>query len=144
MMNLSQRYQEMIKELEKNLESQKDIEYVKNSFSSLFLDFLNDVANSISKIEKRTTSVEEKMKKIEEDLYINDDYSFEIVCPYCNFTFEAELDDEKKEVKCPECHNVIALDWNEECSGDCSSGCAGCQGHHEEVQEEPNENEDDM
>lgn len=143
-MNLSQRYQDMIKELEKNLESQKDIDYVKNSFSSLFLDFLNDIASSVSHIEQRTSTMENKMKKIEQDLYINDGYDFEIVCPYCNCEFETEFDELKKEVKCPECHNIIELDWNEEeCSGDCSSGCPGCHGIEQE-EEEQNENEDDM
>lgn len=51
------------------------------------------------------------------------------------------LDDEKNEIKCPECNNIIELDWNDEeedcCSGHCSS-CHGCGS------EEENDDEEDM
>ena len=53
----------------------------------------------------------------------------------------------KKEVECPECHNTIELDWNEEdeeCMGDCH-GCHGCE-EDEDIQEisiEDEENDDE-
>lgn len=84
------------------------------------------------------------MNKIEKELYItdedNDNYDFEIVCPYCNCEFEIELKELNQDVKCPECHNVIELDWNEEessCHGDCSC----CHGECDEDEAEDDDSE---
>ena len=80
---------------------------------------------------------------------------FEIVCPYCNHEFVSDIGSDIKEVECPECHNTIELDWNQEgedeCGGHCGT-CGGCE-HEEEVEEievvtdeieEDNEEDDDM
>ena len=63
---------------------------------------------------------------IEKDIY-EDSLDSEIVCPYCNNEFLADIDDEETEIECPECHNIIELDMNIDtfkgeymgCSGDC-------------------------
>lgn len=88
------------------------------------------------------------------DIYEDEDYDFEIVCPYCNHEFVADIEDElKEEIECPECHNKIELDWDGEDDDCCSGGCCGC-GHHDECgsdeedsdtdSEEKDNNDDDM
>ena len=70
-----------------------------------------------------------------------DGFDFEIVCPYCNHEFVADIDFEnKRDIECPECHNMIELDFNadEGCSGD----CLGCHEHYEDEKKSPNEDED--
>ena len=34
-----------------------------------------------------------------------------IKCPYCSSSFFIEFDDTKKEIQCPDCKNIIELDW---------------------------------
>ena len=57
---------------------------------------------------------------------------------------EVELKSKKSKVRCPECNNMIELDWDDEeehgCSGHCSS-CHGCSDEFEEDDDEEN-NED--
>lgn len=159
MLNFSQRYQDLMNNLEANVENKKDLEYIKNSYSSLFLTFIEDLQQVVNKneeklqqmeenqkqLEIKTSKLESSVQKIEKDIYVNDNYDFEIVCPYCNYEFETELDDLKDQIKCPECNNVIELDWNQEessCSGNCSAGCTGCHSTFDEEDEE--QNEDDM
>ena len=167
-MNLNQRFEMLMADLEQHIENKKDLEYIKKSFSNMFLDFLNEVEQKNSnyeeklkqmeekqkQIEEKSAKLEESVKKIEKELYINDNYDFEIVCPYCNCEFETEFDELKTEVKCPECNNIIELDWNEEeggCHGDCSCCHDGCEDEEEiamsnkdQENDEQEENEDDM
>jgi len=152
MMDLNQRFKDLMTELESNIESKKDLEYLKNTFSNMFLQFLNDINGVSIKSEERMQQLEEKqrqleeiVKKIEKDIYINDNYDFEIVCPYCNCEFEADLDEMKSEVRCPECNNIIELDWNEENeNSSCSGSCSCCHGECSEEDTYQDENEDDM
>ena len=63
----------------------------------------------------------------------------EIVCPYCSEEFFTVVSyDANQKIECPECHNIIELDMNDNniendlhgnfgCGGHCS-GCGGC-GH---------------
>lgn len=77
----------------------------------------------------------EKMQKviehIENDIYSNECFDFEIVCPYCENEFVIDACEDKKEIECPECKNLIELDWSgdieddDECLGHCH-GCSGC------------------
>ena len=98
-------------------------------------------------IEKKSALMEDSLNKIEKELYItdNDNYDFEIVCPYCNYQFETEFDENQKEVKCPECNNVIELDWScdDDCEDHCGDGCDSCSGcgHHHDTDQDL---EDDM
>ena len=43
-----------------------------------------------------------------------EDFEFEIVCPYCNYEFIADIDEHEDEILCPECNNPIELDWSED------------------------------
>ena len=86
---------------------------------------------------------------IEKEIYAEDGFDFEIVCPYCNYEFVIDMDENQKEVKCPECNNIIELDWSgnpedDECTGHCS-GCTGCYSEDEfESDDEDNSEDDDM
>lgn len=84
--------------------------------------------------------IEDILKEIEKDIYDEDGYDFEIVCPYCNHEFVTEFDDNKTEIKCPECKNIIELDWNED--DDCEADCSCCHGSCEEETDEENEDDD--
>ena len=54
---------------------------------------------------------------------------------------EQKTEDEKQ-IECPECHNIIELDWNEEECGGCCSGCDGCEEGHDSEHDEDNNDED--
>ncbi|MCI8519751.1 MAG: hypothetical protein HFJ51_06980 [Clostridia bacterium] len=73
---------------------------------------------------------------------------FEIVCPYCNAEFISDIsDDPSEELRCPECGNLIEVDWHE-CEDGCDHNCGGdCSCDHcedEEVDDYEEEDEDDM
>ena len=98
--------------------------------------------------QKIMTNKIEKMQQvidhIESDIYSDEGFDFEIVCPYCEHEFVIDANEDKNEVECPECKNIIELDWSGElydneddgCSGHCC-GCSGCGDSSDE------ENEDD-
>ena len=106
----------------------------------LILQNQKELQNKISKMEN-------VINKIESDIYLDDSFDFEIVCPYCNNEFVVDMDEDKTEVTCPECENVIELDWTGDLDGfECEhDGCAGCHGcgPANELEDEDNE-EDDM
>ena len=123
------------------------MEYIKKRFAS-FLDVMLDQIDNImdykkeeiDRLEKTQKQIEEKMSKmqevldnIEKDIY-DEGFDFEITCPYCNYEFFIDVDENKTEVECPECKNMIELDWSGDiddnsdsdvCNGDCH-GCSGC------------------
>ena len=98
-------------------------------------------------MEQKQKEMDERMQKmqdvidnIEKDIYSDEGFDFEIVCPYCNYEFVIDVDENKTEIECPECQNVIELDWSGDIEGEehdgCSGHCGGCSGCEEE--------EDDM
>lgn len=102
-------------------------------------------------LQERINSLEKKLGTIEKDIYLESEYDFEINCPYCNFNFIIDPDEAEDEVQCPECKNVIEIDWDGtscmedgcgcncdfDCDCDCSHGCT-CD------EDEQDENDDDM
>ena len=103
---------------------------------------LDLILQNQKEFENRMTKLEESIKRIESDIYIDDECDFEITCPYCNHEFMVDMDEERKEVTCPECNNIIELDLTGDlddetfmCGPEGCSGCHGC-GHEDE--------EDDM
>lgn len=165
--DLQKNFKKIMNDLENNIENKKDLDYIKTqvyNISMLFLDELDKLAdlnmNKINALIERHKVMTDRMQKlestmnnIEKELFIEDEpYEFEIVCPYCNYEFFTDFTTElKTEVKCPECQNIIELDWNEE-EHECSGGCSGCQGHEcqdseadEELEEDSEDfDEDDM
>ena len=118
---LNKKFKEVIKNLEQNITDREDLAYSKSQITELamtFIDELDRIENSYkSKIEAceiRINSLEESINRLENDLFDEDydDTDLEhIKCPYCNTNFFIEFDNTKKEVKCPDCKNIIELDW---------------------------------
>ena len=158
MSKFSEKYVKILNEIDEHLSNEEEKKYVLKKVSELscfYMDIIDRITGLNSKrmddLEKYQDELEERLDKvsntvnlIKKDIYEDEDYDFEIVCPYCNHEFVADVEDElKEEIECPECHNIIELDWD----GDdgCSGFCSSC-GHHEKCDEEENEddNEDDM
>ncbi len=143
MAELSKRFQEIMNDIQKNIKDEKELEYINGKIleiSMIHMDVIDQLAdalkNKVESIEKSQKSIEKKLNNmqssitgIENDMY-DDGFEFEIICPYCNTEFVADVES-KSEIKCPECQNTIELDWNggEEqncCSGHCSSCSSRC------------------
>ena len=175
MARIKEEYKSFLNDMEKNLKSKEDLEYVKIRFS-MFVDKVIDEMDAILEYkEQKMNSIEEKQKQIddkmnkmqqiidniENDIYSEDGFDFEIICPYCDNQFVIDVDENKTEVECPVCNNIIELDWSGDleddmdCEQDCS-GCHGCddiqpeqkqekqQPQEENKQEKEEDNDDDM
>lgn len=124
----------------------------------LYIDELNKVIDFSEKkveqviksqkvLEKKVSELEGIISSMEKELFVEDEYDFEITCPYCNYEFVTDINSDKTEIECPECHNLIELDWNHEeghdCGGQCGA-CAGCEHEEDNVEQESNDEDDDM
>ena len=165
MANLKKRFKEILEDLEKNIKNKEDLEYIKSqvyNISLLFLDEIDKIAelnldrvNVMLEREKelgqKIARMDKVINNIEKEVFVSHDCDFEIICPYCNTEFVADLSSGvEHEVKCPECGNAIELDWHEEdeccshhCGGECN--CENCMEDDEELDEnDEEEDEDDM
>ena len=159
MSQLQDKINAIISEIEEKIKNEEELNFIKQKIadiSIIYIDELdkimeisqkriNQVYENQKTIENKIAELEKGMNTIEKELFVEDEYDFEIVCPYCNYEFLTDLNSDKKEIECPECHNTIELDWNQEendCSGHCG-GCCGCGSDHDEEQED-DESEDDM
>lgn len=162
MSQLQDNFNAIIAKIEERITDADELNFIKEQIagiSMLYIDELNKIMDlserRVNKVfenqkilEKKLEDIEKNMSNIKEELFVEDEYDFEIICPYCNHEFVSDIDSKNKEVKCPECGNIIELDWNEEehdCGGHCGS-CDGC-GHEEECddsEEQQENNEDDM
>lgn len=148
MADLNKKHQKILEELAQKIKDPNELDFVKSKISELCIDYMTSI-DKILEIEKKQSKLESKVRKIEhelsiieEDIYINDDidnsnyigdkmhdndYEFEITCPYCSFEFLADESCKgEADIECPKCHNIIELDWKEECSGNCSSCASNC------------------
>ncbi len=89
--------------------------------------------------------MQQVIDNIEKDIYSEDGFDFEIVCPYCDYEFIIDLDENKTEIECPECQNIIELDWtgdideenqNQDKQHGCNGSCHGCSGCDEDDDED--------
>lgn len=143
MSDLKKKYKEILSDLEKNIENQKDLEYAVKQFKKLANVFLEEMEkrekyteSQIDEICKKQAiadlklaDMERTLRGIEKDIYDIDDedYDLEIVCPYCNHEFVLAENTEDSEIECPECGNIIEIDWEgESFGGGCSGNCSGC------------------
>ena len=150
---LKNEYKSFLDDIEKNIKDKDDLEYIKQRFSAFMdvvLNQMDSIMNykdeKINELEKMQNELDARMAKmqqvidhIEKDIYDEDGFDFEIVCPYCNYEFVIDLDENKSEIECPECKNMIELDWtgniDDEQSG-CNGSCHGCHGCGEEDEED--------
>ena len=159
--NINDEYRKMLSDIDSKMSNSEDAEYAKNKLyelSMLFVDEMQEKADKnndkINAILQKQQSLDEKLKKVQEelnhikrDMYDSDDveedetFEFEITCPYCNYSFVVDVDDSKKEVLCPECENLIELDWDGlEEDGYCGGSCSHCHN----CDDEDENDEDDM
>ena len=155
MAKLREEYNNFLEDIEKNLKNKEDLEYVKVRFS-MFVDKVIDEMDMLvdyktqkmNELEERQKEIDDKMNKmqqiidnIEKDIYSDEGFDFEIICPYCDNQFVIDVDENKTEIECPVCNNIIELDWSgdleedAECNGSCS-GCHGCDDDQEEQEDE--------
>ena len=127
MVSRKNEYKSFLDDIEKNIKNKEDLEYIKKRFADFLdvvlekMDYILDYKEEeMNKLEEKQNQIEAKMAKmqkiidnIENDIYSEDGYDFEITCPYCNYEFIIDVDETKTEVQCPECKNMIELDWNE-------------------------------
>ena len=153
MKNIKNEYKSFLDDIEKNIKNKEDLEYIKKRFTSFLdaiLEQIDHIAEykkeEIEKLEQAQKQIEERMEKmqsvidnIERDIYAEDGFDFEIICPYCNYEFIIDMDETKTEIECPECKNTIELDWtgdvddeHHDCSGDCH-GCHGCNDEDDDM-----------
>ena len=125
---LTSKYKKILKDLEKHIKNEQHLEYIKAQMSNLFMIFFHEIDTLKENYEEKVQSIlatqkgfEEKISKIEttlanisKEIYIDDDTDFEIECPYCNYNFILETSELKPEIQCPNCKNVIELDWDNE------------------------------
>ena len=105
---------------------------------------LEDTQNKLS---SQISQMQQVIDNIEKDIYTEDGFDFEIVCPYCNHEFTCDIEaNDNAEVQCPECKNIIELDWNaeEDGCGDCSCCDFDCKNANMEEEQENNQEDDDM
>ena len=127
MVSIKNEYKSFLDDIEKNIKNKEDLEYIKKRFADFLdvvlekMDYILDYKEEeMNKLEEKQNQIEAEMAKmqkiidnIENDIYSEDGYDFEITCPYCNYEFIIDVDETKTEVQCPECKNMIELDWNE-------------------------------
>ena len=162
MSDLNKEYKSFLEDLDKNIKNKEDLNYVKERFQ-VFLDVMMEQLDNVVKynkekieeIEAKQEELEDKVSKmqevvnhIEEDIYAEDGFDFEITCPYCNYEIVIDVDENRTEIDCPQCNNIIELDWSgnlEENVGHCSGSCSHCSGCDEELpKKSQDENDDDM
>ena len=148
MADLSSKYKKIINNLEKNIKDKQELEYIKEqvyAITSLFLDELDkiieisenkmqDLLANQTELQEKINKVESSVKEIEKDIYMEDEeeFEFQLTCPYCNHDFVTELTNSTQEIECPECKNMIELDWNDEDSPCENGNCSGCQGNYDD------------
>ena len=172
MSTLNDNYKRIISEIEQKVTNKEELDFVKEKIEELSILFLNVIdelsiktEDRIRRIERKQNIIDEKVSNVqkavdemENDMYdeqdnedVEDGFEFEIVCPYCNYEFVEELNEKdsmKNEIECPECHNIIELDWNDEeeeqgcMSGECST-CGGCNVDRKINKENENKQESD-
>lgn len=155
---LKNEYKSFLDDLEKNIKNKEDLEYIKERFTTFIDSFLKQMNDAIDykeekleQLESSQKDLDERMAKmqqvldnIEKDIYTDEGFDFEIVCPYCSNEFIIDIDENKTEIQCPECNNTIELDWTGDIDEDgCNGSCHSCHGCHEEEEEEEIEKQDD-
>ena len=72
-----------------------------------------DIESKNRDYEMRIQALEERLRQFEQMVEL-EDYDFFITCPYCNFEFQTDYDDEVTEVCCPECGQIFDVDWEDD------------------------------
>lgn len=119
---LNKKFKEVINNLEDNIENRNDLNYAKSQITELTMLYLDELEKieSVYKqrlliFEQRLNGLEHQMQRLDNEIFqaeMDEETDLEpIKCPYCNSNFFIEFDDTKKEISCPDCKNIIELDW---------------------------------
>lgn len=162
--NINDEYRRMLKDMDANMSNPDDIAYAKSKMyelSMLFIDEMqamadkyddriNAIVQKQQKMDDKIKDIDNNLKEMQQDMYDFDEatgneiFNFEITCPYCNYVFETEANENKKEVQCPECENLIELDWDGlEEEGYCGGSCSHCHGCEDDDCDDDDEDEQD-
>ena len=146
MSNLNVKFKKILEDLEQNIQNKEDLEYIKVQIFNLYNMFFDEVnrieemtasrmeaiAGNHAVLQEKVEKLENEIKSMEKELYIDEESDFSITCPYCNYEFIVECEELKDEIECPECNNIIELDWGDECGchdDECGHDCSHC--HHD-------------
>lgn len=156
MSRLQEEFNAIIARIEERITDEEELGFIKQQMidiSMLYINELNKVIDISERrvnqvvenqriLEKKQNEIETTLSNMEKEFFVADDeYDFEIVCPYCNYEFVSDIASDIKEVECPECHNMIELDWNED-EGGCDGHCGGCHECGGEIEEDSEDIED--
>lgn len=162
MSELGNKLNEILADVEKHIKNPEDLDYVKEQIitvANMFVEAMENITDRYGEKIKRMETIQDELAKrmeaitrtvdeIEKDIYEPEEeesYDFEIVCPYCNHEFVTDaIENVKNEVICPECKNVIELDWNVDQESSCSGSCSHCSGcaDEEEIEEYDDDEEE--
>ena len=165
MADLNKMYKELSRDLERNIKDENELNNIKEKLFDLITYFIEsgnnygNIKEKQDRLDRNMKKIQRRLERIEEDIYIEDDdeeyegdkmhdndYEFEIRCPYCDEDFIISNESKStSEIECPNCHNIIELDWND--SGDCDGCCNKCkeQCYEEEEEEIPSQvNEEEV
>lgn len=127
MSNLEEQYKRIIETLESTIKDEEKLNLAKEQLDTIVQSIVDDCNmilekydEKISYIEACNSKNEEKLKELEkklisfEKMIEIEDYDIFITCPYCGFEFQTEYDETIKEVRCPDCQEIIEIDWDDE------------------------------
>ena len=146
--DLKKELNSFLEDIRANIKDKDDLDYITERTEKLvdvifnemdkILDYNEGRIQALAKKQQQEEDliqeIKEKLEDIYEDIYDEEEGDFAIICPYCNNEFDANIDEDFEEIRCPECGNLIELDWNgnpnEEpdtgCKGNCPH-CGGCE-----------------
>lgn len=140
MSDFEKEYQRIIDELENEIVNNKDLEIAKEKLYDIYKYIvkndrsINELIENQAKMKSDIDRLKKAVSNIEEDIYEDfeedsyddefdtpykedkmhdNDYEFEITCPYCNYDFIADNSYiNKVQIPCPKCKRIIDLDWS--------------------------------
>ena len=119
------KYNEILRNLESHIFNKKDLDYIKKQITELTIVYINEIDKNNNKTNKKFGNIEKRLLEIENKIDLLEDMDDEIEetenlnncekinCPYCNYSFTVEYDISNKEINCPNCDNLIVLDWGD-------------------------------
>ena len=117
----------MIETLENTIKDEKKLKKAKEQLDDIVSIVVDDCSHILDKYDEKIMDIESKNRDYEmriqaleerlrqfEQMVELEDYDFFITCPYCNFEFQTDYDDEVTEVCCPECGQIFDVDWEDD------------------------------
>ena len=68
---------------------------------------MKEIKENQKEMNEKVSKMQQIIDHIESDIYSDEGFDFEIVCPYCNSEFMTDIDENRKEIECPECIDVL-------------------------------------